>query len=686
MFGDHSGRRVAWVSSGYRRLLGFCGGLWSGNSGRSRRRGGLRLRRRVQSPLQLESLEPRQVLAAPFSLTAWVIAGEPGKVNDVIVIRQDPLAANVLQAEINGVVRSTRPASSVRQISISAGQGDDVVRIELPESLARVQTTISGGPGNDWLVGGPGADVLQGGAGRDTLEGGGGADRLRGGPMTIACSAETVRTSLKEVPGKTPSRANWVPTNCTVVSTGTGWTAGRKTTSCSASGAPTFSTGRKATIDLSAVPTTTSSTAATATIKCSAASAQDVVRGGSGVNRLAGGSGADWIYGIAERDSIPAESQDTLIEDNGENPLRPLGSPEEFQDWLLALGRQALREVGGNPWWYRSRGWVEPMAIRELGGPTINVADVLFGDLAVASEMAAAVPDFSRTNTQESGVDESDLLKTDGEYVYLVSNQELVIVDAWPAEDIHVVSRTPLEDYGAALYLAGDRLVIIEQDYGYFIQPRMGRMALMADCWWPTYDPQVTVRVLDVSDPAAPALVEETRLDGRLVNSRAIDGRVYVVTQADFHLLQPQWNYDPTTGAAVEESPAGYLARLAAVDVDQQLPHFTTVDDAGNVLADDLIGEFPDFFVPAVYSPQADILSVSLLDVTDDQVPGVESSVSVVGLSGEVYASTDSLYVTATQSPWWWDGGGARLDRLQVRSGCGRALPWPRRARCPAGS
>ncbi len=41
--------------------------------------------------------------------------------------------------------------------------------------------------------------------------------------------------------------------------------------------------------------------------------------------------------------------------------------------------------------------------------------------------------DFSGTNNQVNNVDEADLLKTDGTYIYTISNQVLSIVLAYPA-------------------------------------------------------------------------------------------------------------------------------------------------------------------------------------------------------------------------------------------------------------
>ena len=132
----------------------------------------------------------------------------------------------------------------------------------------------------------------------------------------------------------------------------------------------------------------------------------------------------------------------------------------------------------------------------------------------------------SETNVQVSGIDEPDIVKTDGEHLYIsspeaylyrttweddvaVSRTELNastinVVDAFPLADLGVISTGDIEEAGEMLLL-GDTLVIFASD---------GLVAY------------------DVSDPASP-VKEWTRNYGenvRLVTARAMDGEVFMVT------------------------------------------------------------------------------------------------------------------------------------------------------------
>jgi hypothetical protein len=71
--------------------------------------------------------------------------------------------------------------------------------------------------------------------------------------------------------------------------------------------------------------------------------------------------------------------------------------------------------------------------------------------------------DFSGTNVQETGVDEADIVKTDGERVFVVSGNELVVVDVASRE---VTGATELpEGNRAELFLSGDELLYLTQTW-----------------------------------------------------------------------------------------------------------------------------------------------------------------------------------------------------------------------------
>ncbi len=60
----------------------------------------------------------------------------------------------------------------------------------------------------------------------------------------------------------------------------------------------------------------------------------------------------------------------------------------------------------------------------------------------------------SNTNTQVQGVDEADIVKTDGKYLYILHGQSLVVLNAWPASDLGQVSTFAVEGTPSEMFVA----------------------------------------------------------------------------------------------------------------------------------------------------------------------------------------------------------------------------------------
>ena len=94
-----------------------------------------------------------------------------------------------------------------------------------------------------------------------------------------------------------------------------------------------------------------------------------------------------------------------------------------------------------------------------------SYGDVVFstgGPLGGSSDAESGKSvDYSSTNVQVEGVDELDIVKNDGKYVYTGRNGKVVIVDAFPAASAKIVSTIDLTGNVQGLYINGDKLVFI---------------------------------------------------------------------------------------------------------------------------------------------------------------------------------------------------------------------------------
>jgi len=141
---------------------------------------------------------------------------------------------------------------------------------------------------------------------------------------------------------------------------------------------------------------------------------------------------------------------------------------------------------------------------------------------------AAGDSDYSATNIQVAGVDEADIVKTDGEYIYLVSGNKTIIVKAYPPEQARIVSEIELEGTIIGIFVNGDRLVLFEQEMPYYLY--YDDVPAVEESYAGYISPTMSIRVYDVSDRADPQLQREISSDGQYISSRMIGDYVYVVT------------------------------------------------------------------------------------------------------------------------------------------------------------
>jgi uncharacterized secreted protein with C-terminal beta-propeller domain len=141
-------------------------------------------------------------------------------------------------------------------------------------------------------------------------------------------------------------------------------------------------------------------------------------------------------------------------------------------------------------------------------------------------------PDYSTTNVQVAGVDEPDFVKNDGKYIYIISNNELIIIDAYPARGAKIVSRTTFDGSAANLFVNGDQLVIFSVSYGY-TPPLAQPMGSAGKAIMPPYRYYQATHALvyAISDRSHPRLEKDLSVDGTYFDARMIGDWIYMITK-----------------------------------------------------------------------------------------------------------------------------------------------------------
>ncbi|MFO0907384.1 MAG: beta-propeller domain-containing protein [Isosphaeraceae bacterium] len=372
------------------------------------------------------------------------------------------------------------------------------------------------------------------------------------------------------------------------------------------------------------------------------------LQGGAGKNTLIGGSGRSTLDGGPTGTSLlqPGPGPTTLLRGVAADSARPFGSVASFRQFLA---RSASRF---GSWSGRFRG------VGEGGGAPVMSAPSTVGG-------------HSSTNVQVAGVDEADIVETDGRYLYVISRDELVIVDGANPESPTIASRTVLDGSPVGEYLDGALLTVVTSLWQPST-PAPGSARLAAGTQipglWARGSSRVKVTTYDVSDASNPTVTRQTTLDGSYADSRFVDGKLDLVLQND--LFAGYWGFNP---AALTGRGAGgsALTRLANAPLDRILPGFTSeVFGAGGskVSRAGLINEAKDIYQPVV-GDEVNLLSVVVID-TRGGSPGPLGASSLVGsYASTVHVTPDEIDVftprwdtqgNATTSVYRFDLPGAR--------------------------
>jgi len=205
--------------------------------------------------------------------------------------------------------------------------------------------------------------------------------------------------------------------------------------------------------------------------------------------------------------------------------MRRFTSYDELKDYITDFGSNGIVKVTG-------RGFIGDLSISLT--PSVGSSGVqVYWDSAesTAGSHEIYTNDYSGTNVQVEGVDEADVVKTDGEYIYYAKEDQVIIIKAYPAEEAGIVARITLPQYVSDIYVSDDRLVVFTaKEYYYYYYMREN----------PTEEngPETTVTVYDITVRANPEKIREFGMDGSYLNSRLIGDYLY------FIITTPAYIYD----------------------------------------------------------------------------------------------------------------------------------------------
>ncbi len=227
--------------------------------------------------------------------------------------------------------------------------------------------------------------------------------------------------------------------------------------------------------------------------------------------------------------------------------------------------------------------------------------------------------DYSRTNVREAGVDEGDVVKTDGKYLYILKSDSSVKIVDIQSSEMKLVSTVTLDQLNESIeeiYLEDDQLILVTSGYHSSMEEQE------SDVYAVDRYTYAAVSVYDISDREHPQQTGRVTQEGTYRQSRKNGNDFYLLTQ-----------YSPSIGESVDDSDVMPLVNEEKLAVN-------------------------NIYLPSDLN-QPDYLVVSGTDLTDMQKP--VSTKAIVSGASDFYMSTDSLYICNQN----WENGKSSTQILK---------------------
>ena len=245
------------------------------------------------------------------------------------------------------------------------------------------------------------------------------------------------------------------------------------------------------------------------------------------------------------------------------------------------------------------------LAIDGMSAPqAIMKSENIFSETEEISDVRS--DDYSKTNVQVKGVDEADIIKTDGKYIYAVVKNDLYIINAYPADNMEILSKINFKSRPQDIYINDNNLVIFGQNkqiYKTEVYKKFRRRG------------QYTFfKVFDITDKKNPKQTRDLNFEGLYNDSRMIGDYVYFVT------ANRNYNY---------------------IDNEPVLPRILDKNDIVKNIKSDI------YYFNMPYSSY-DFISISAINIKDNNKK-INSDIYLMSNTQNMYVSQNNIYITYTK-------------------------------------
>lgn len=220
--------------------------------------------------------------------------------------------------------------------------------------------------------------------------------------------------------------------------------------------------------------------------------------------------------------------------------------------------------------------------------------------------------DYSTTNTQVAGVDEADIVKTDGNYIYSIKDNYIYIVKV-DKDNMELASKIKGDVDNSnyiEMYIKDNKLIVLKNEYSNIYRTMDAGVAYDMPEYFGYRSSKVSIVVFDITNKYKPVKLNELSQSGSYLSSRMVGDYVYVLT-----------NY--------------YVYGNIEINNEKTYVPTLTTDKERTINVEDIL--------IAPNPTTSSYLTITGTNIKESNK--FSSSKAVFGASSNIYADLDSIYV-----------------------------------------
>ena len=225
--------------------------------------------------------------------------------------------------------------------------------------------------------------------------------------------------------------------------------------------------------------------------------------------------------------------------------------------------------------------------------------------------------DYSTTNVQVEGVDEADIVKTDGKYIYYVTSNKVIIANVEDENNLELSSEIDYQDeefYPNEIFIAENKLIVIGNSRNNY------NTVALDIAYTGSVKEETIAKIYKTENKNKPELEREIKIEGNYLTSRMIGDNIYFIANKYIY---------------------SYMFReseIEEMDEEEFKPKYTdtAVSSTEQCIAYPDIYYFPD-------SEDTSYLNIAGFNINNNEPANIDS---YLGAGNKIYSSQNNLYIT----------------------------------------